>query len=416
MLSHYFKMALVVLWRRKFMAFVNIFGIVITLLTLIVGVAALNSGLNPKKAARNTEQYLVIDEMCFTGERNTRNGGVGHQFYTRHLQPMQTPDKISFSTSAHSAVVFQQGQKLNFAIRRTDATYWEIMQHQLLEGRWYDQAELENGQFVAVINESLREQYFAGESPLNQSLRINGQTFNVIGVVEDEPETSRTSFSDIWVPLTTAPSANYQKEWIGDGQVLVWIEDASKRDLMARETQDLASQFEYVPDPTRYEQALFLAKTPLDNVSNKFLGENCTNLSHASTFISVIAAITLVFMLLPAINMINLNVSRILERAPEIGLRKAAGASNRLLVGQFLVETLVVTTIGGVVAFVIAPWVLAFMNNTLIRYGQLSMSLGVFMAGLGLILVFGLLSGVYPAWRMSKLAPANALRGGHRHA
>jgi putative ABC transport system permease protein len=86
-----------------------------------------------------------------------------------------------------------------------------------------------------------------------------------------------------------------------------------------------------------------------------------------------------------------------------------------LLVGQFLVETLVVTAIGGVIAFILSPLVLALLNNTLIRYGQLHMNLGVMMSGLGFILIFGLMSGVYPAWRMSKLSPANALRGGHRH-
>jgi putative ABC transport system permease protein len=409
-------MALVVLWRRKFMAFVNIFGIVITLLTLIVGVSVLDSALNPRKAARHTEHYLVIDDLCFKGERSTRNGGVGYEFYKRYLLPMQTPDKFSYATSAHSGVVYQQGQKLPLKIRRTDAAYPEIMQHKLLDGRWYDQSEVDNGQFVAVINQSTQERHFIGESALNKVITVNGQSFNVIGVVEDEPSNSDFAYSDVWVPLTTASSDNYTREWIGDGQVLIWVDDADKRSIMAKEAQSAVSQFEHTPDPTVFNRALFVAKTPLDNVANQFLGQNCTDESYATTFIIQISVITLVFMLLPVINMINLNVSRILERAPEIGLRKAAGASNRLLVGQFLMETLVVTTIGGIIAFILSPIVLSVLNNTLIRYGQLSMNIDVLITGLGLILVFGFMSGAYPAWRMSKLSPANALRGGHHHA
>jgi putative ABC transport system permease protein len=415
MFNHYIKMALVVLWRRKFMAFVNIFGIVITLLTLIVGVSLMDASLNPGKAARHTKHYLVVNGLCFKGDRHTENGSVGYAFYTKYLQPLQSADKTSFATRTSSAVVYQQGQKLTLSLRRTDAAYWQIMQHKLLEGRWYDQSEVAKGQFVAVINESTRASYFADVDALDQPIRINGQTFNVIGVVEDEPETSQFSFSDAWVPLTTAPSDNYVRELMGNGQVLIWSDDVNQRSKMASEVKQVASQFEYTPDPALIDRALFLAKTPLENLAHEFLSKYCTSDSHVSTFIGWVSLIAFLFMLLPIINMVNLNVSRILERAPEIGLRKATGASNRLLVGQFLTETLVVTALGGLIAFILAPLVLALLNNTLIRYGQLSLNFSVLLWGVGLILVFGVMSGVYPAWRMSKLSPANALRGGHRH-
>jgi putative ABC transport system permease protein len=408
-------MALVVLWRRKFMAFVNIFGIVITLLTLIVGASMVDANLNPRGAAKKTENYLVVDELCFKGETNTQNGSVGYRFYTRYLQPIPSADKTSFFTRIQPAVVFQQGQKLNLSLRRTDAMYWEIMQFRLVEGRWYGHDEVDQGQFVAVINKSTRERYFADDEALGKPIRINGQTFNVIGVVEDEPESSEHSFGDAWLPLTTAPSDNYVRELMGDGRVLLWSDDTNQRNVMASEVKQAASQFEYTPDPALLDRALFYAMTPLERMADNFLGKYCTSDSYISTFIGWISLIAFLFMLLPVINMVNLNVSRILERSPEIGLRKAAGASNRLLVGQFLVETLVVTAIGGVIAFILSPLVLALLNNTLIRYGQLHMNLGVMMSGLGFILIFGLMSGVYPAWRMSKLSPANALRGGHRH-
>ena len=78
------------------------------------------------------------------------------------------------------------------------------------------------------------------------------------------------------------------------------------------------------------------------------------------------------FMLLPAVNLINLNTSRILERASEIGVRKAFGASSRTLVGQFIVENLVLTLVGAAVGFVLAGWLLqaASTRSGLIEYAR----------------------------------------------
>jgi putative ABC transport system permease protein len=118
------------------------------------------------------------------------------------------------------------------------------------------------------------------------------------------------------------------------------------------------------------------------------------------------------FMLLPAINLVNLNLSRIFERVSEIGVRKAFGASSRTLVGQFIVENIVLTLIGAGLALAGSAVVLATLNQIgTIPYSQFELNLRVLVAGVLMALLFGLLSGVYPAWRMSRLHPAQALSG-----
>ncbi len=88
------------------------------------------------------------------------------------------------------------------------------------------------------------------------------------------------------------------------------------------------------------------------------------------------------FMLLPAVNLINLNTSRIMERASEIGVRKAFGASSRTLVGQFVVENLVLTLVGAAIGFVLAAWLLQVINASgLIQYAELSMNYRIFAMG-----------------------------------
>ncbi|MBI2503923.1 MAG: FtsX-like permease family protein [Candidatus Latescibacteria bacterium] len=121
----------------------------------------------------------------------------------------------------------------------------------------------------------------------------------------------------------------------------------------------------------------------------------------------------MLFMSLPALNLINLNLSRILERASEIGVRKAFGASSHSLVVQFAVENLLLTLIGGVLGFALSYLVLYTLaqgfNDFQFSFG---MGLRVFALGLLATVFFGVFSGGYPAWRMSRLQPAQALRGG----
>jgi putative ABC transport system permease protein len=122
--------------------------------------------------------------------------------------------------------------------------------------------------------------------------------------------------------------------------------------------------------------------------------------------------LAILFMALPAINLVNINLSRILDRSSEIGVRKAFGATSRALVAQFVAENVVLTLIGGVIALVVSTLVLAAINvSGVIPYADLSVNLRVLFWGLLAALFFGVISGVYPAWRMSRLHPADALRG-----
>src|SRR5688500_2227555 len=118
----------------------------------------------------------------------------------------------------------------------------------------------------------------------------------------------------------------------------------------------------------------------------------------------------LLFMLLPTMNLVSINLSRIMERASEIGVRKAFGASSRALIGQFIVENIVLTVIGGLIGFVLSVAVLSALTRMeLIPYAIFDVNLRIFFYGLLLAIVFGLVSGVYPAWRMSRIQAVNAL-------
>jgi putative ABC transport system permease protein len=116
-------------------------------------------------------------------------------------------------------------------------------------------------------------------------------------------------------------------------------------------------------------------------------------------------------MLLPTLNLININISRIMERSSEIGVRKAFGASGMTLVGQFVVENIILTLLGTIIAIVLSFIILQIINNgDLIANMNLTINFNVLYYSLLACLVFGLISGVYPAWRMSRLQVVTALK------
>jgi putative ABC transport system permease protein len=128
--------------------------------------------------------------------------------------------------------------------------------------------------------------------------------------------------------------------------------------------------------------------------------------------VAILATAMVLFMLLPALNLVNLNTGRILERQTEIGVRKAFGATSATLAGQLVVENILLCLAGGLIALAATAGVLAWIEAaSLIPYLNIDMDWAVFGYGLVLATVFGLLSGVLPAWKMSRLDAVHALKG-----
>jgi putative ABC transport system permease protein len=134
---------------------------------------------------------------------------------------------------------------------------------------------------------------------------------------------------------------------------------------------------------------------------------------NTARMIALLMALALGFMALPAINLVNVNVSRILERASEIGVRKAFGASDTALVGQFIVENLMLTIIGGTIGVLLAEGVLMWITSSgFIANAVFHVNARVALYALAMSAVFGLLSGVLPAWKMARLPIVQSLKGG----
>jgi putative ABC transport system permease protein len=161
-----------------------------------------------------------------------------------------------------------------------------------------------------------------------------------------------------------------------------------------------------------FGKTTFWADTKLDVVARALQGRESYVDSGGSRLLAMIAGGMLVFMLLPALNLVNLNMGRIMERSAEIGVRKAFGATSLQLAGQLVVENVLLCLAGGLLGLACAQGVLWWLEaSQLIPYLEVHINPTVFGCGMLLAFVFGLLSGAIPAWKMSRLDPVHALKG-----
>jgi putative ABC transport system permease protein len=319
---------------------------------------------------------------------------------------------MSIHSTFGTGYCYQNGRSQSFFIKRTDETFWHIFDFTFLEGGPFNQRDDDNRNFVAVINRSTRDALFgSGASALGRSVTLDGQTFRIVGVVKDVPFLRVTTFSDIWAPISTAKTDAYRSEIVGSyfGTVLV----KTRSDIPGLRSR-FAGMLRQVELPPNYDTLSAGLDSPFEALAHIFFGRDQQE-SHPEKLLATLFAAMFLFMLLPTVNLININLSRILERSSEIGVRKAFGASSRVLVGQFLVENVVLTLVGSLIGLLGSELVLRLLTiSALIPYAEFTMNYRIFGFAVGIALLFGVLSGVYPAWRMSRLHPVEALRGGVR--
>jgi putative ABC transport system permease protein len=411
MFGNSLKMAWKVLRRRRFFTFVSLFGIGFTLTVLMVVVAIADFRLAPGYPETHLDRMLVLDRLSMSGDRSLWTAGPGFRFIDTYARDLSGVEAMTVYSESFDAVSFRNGRKLTFHVRSTDADYWRVLQFVFLEGGPFTAEDDRSASRVAVISESARRRFFDGGTALGRNIELDGLRFRVAGVVRDVPVYRRTADADIWFPLHSVPIAGFFDQFIGSCNVAYLLAEGTDRRQVQAAFRERLTRVEF-DDPERFHTIVGLPMTSLEAVSNQLLDlETGQTAPRRLVLFACLAA--LAFMALPAINLVNINLSRISERSGEIGVRKAFGASRPDLVFQFVVENLVLSVIGGGIGLLGAFLVLEAAAH-LPEAPAMSFHLNwrIFLAGFGLSVVFGLLSGVWPAWKMSRQHPVVALRGG----
>jgi len=278
----------------------------------------------------------------------------------------------------------------------TSADYPRMSKSDMKEGRFFSEFEAQSGRNVLVIGFDVADALFPNESPMGKTVRIQGQTFEVIGVAAKQG-----SFLGLfsWDSMVAMPLTTFRRYFSSrdDGEIRVQYDGtrlaAAKdelRGLMRRIRQlgpEQRDDFEINEQGTIREQ--------LDPIKN--------GIALAGLFITGLA------LFVGAIGIMNITYVSVKERTREIGTRKALGARRRTILLQFLIEAVCICFIGGLAGLALAGGLSAAVGAVAPSF-PLVFSGGLVVTGLVISVLTGVFSGFAPAWQASKLDPVEALR------
>ncbi|RYU94289.1 ABC transporter permease [Emticicia agri] len=416
MLKNYLKITFAVLKRRKFFTFISLFGISFTLLVLVVITSFLDHLVSAGYPELNRDRSLYIEKMLQqdTTQNGSRSGPVSMYFIQNYVLKMTTPEMIGFASYPNTINAYANQNKVKLMYKYTDGNFWDITSFDFIEGKPFTKQNIDNNDYVMVINDDTRDKYFGkGVSAVGKTMELDNVNYRIIGVVRGCPVTRIYVASDVYLPYNTAKRDQTKKDLNGNYLVFLLAKSSGDFPKIKAEFQSIMSKV-----PIGSEEKWF-KPNKIASTADTYVGSFLSQFTHSDGdtkkqyLYMALIGFALLFMSLPAINLVNVNISRIMERASEIGIRKAFGASSKVLTYQFITENIILTLIGGVIALILSVGVIYFINTSgMINYADLTINWKVFVVAILVSLVFGLLSGVYPAWRMSRLQVVTALRGG----
>jgi len=265
------------------------------------------------------------------------------------------------------------------------------------EGRFFDEDDMASSARVALIGQSVVDELFADVDPIDQQIRISNIPFRVVGVLDlvgPDPHGMNRDL-EVYIPITTAMRRLLNVDYVVSGKFLVndpqQVEGASE--VITQILRERHSLAEGVPDD-------FSIMTPIEV---KEMIENALRVFNI--FLPILAGLSL---LVGGVVVTNLMLISVNERTAEIGLRKAVGAKSKDILFQFLLETVVITAVGGLVGIIVGVFgvrAMAGMMSIPATIPLIALFLGVVVPSL-----IGLAAGVIPARRAAALQPVEALR------
>lgn len=271
----------------------------------------------------------------------------------------------------------------------------------LEDGVFYTEGEDKGAAQVAVLGSGVKKSFFGDAPAVGKTIKIKSQSYKVVGVLKERGSTGFVSFDDfIYIPVTTL-----QKKVMGVDYVsflTVKASNADRVDSTAKDIEDLLRDRHDINKVGEEDFAVTTIKEARETIQTVF--------GAISILLLVLASVSLV---VGGVGIMNVMFVAVAERTGEIGLRKAVGARSKDILSQFLVESLIVALTGGFIGIVLAH-LLLWGAFALARVAGFALVFQFSWYTIGLAVAFalvaGLLFGVYPAWKASRISPIQAIR------
>ncbi len=399
MLKNYIKIAIRNTWKRKGYSAVNILGLSIAVAaTIILSLYAYNELTYDAFHENSEDIYLVYKERVTPS-------GTQDSFDT--WVPLKESLENTFPSILHATRQYngntwvEVGQeKFQETVTYTDSGFFEVFSFRLSQG------DAENpfpDLHSIILSKDMAKKYFGSENAIGKTIRLDfGQEYVISGVLEEIPANSSMQ-PDLLIQIESDPSySDFEQNW-GSSFLNTYVqlqEGTQPRQLEAQ----FPSFVTTIWDQETAERTNFRL-LPLLQLNDRF--------TNSFRYAYIHLGIALVIILIACINFMNMATARSMERAREVGMRKALGAQRGQLVRQFLGEALILGSLSVVFGVLITELVLPRFNdlyNVSLSLNLLGSPYAWLLLG-GLVLILTLLSGAYPAFYLSRFSSIESLRG-----
>lgn len=293
--------------------------------------------------------------------------------------------------------VVTAGSNTNTQVVGVWPSYLEVRNVKMESGIFLLQTDIDGMRKVAVLGQTVVENLFGeGVDAIGQTVRINGQTFNVVGVTASKGGSGFTNQDDIvFIPITTA-----QKVLFGVNYLTSISIEAKSADVMTEAQNEvgyLLLDRHGLSDPTSADFSIMSQQDIINTVS-----------ATTQTFTTLLSGVAAISLLVGGIGIMNIMLVTVTERTREIGLRKALGAKKGVVITQFLMEAVILTFTGGVIGVALGTIASYFISD--IVGSKFIFSIQSVLVAFLVSVSVGVLFGWYPARRASNLQPIEALR------
>lgn len=367
-----------------------------------------------------------IHISCDADKSDSSSSAMTYELVKRFYENLDGIEVMSYCIRGYGNedVRSQTGEMIPMFKNVADEKYWKMYDFKFIDGRPYTKEEAEADAKVVVLSRSAAIKLFGEEKVAGKELEIAYTPYLVVGVVEDASPLLSETYAQIYTPFNPANTTGESQEYWGPVTARLLMkpgvdaEDIKKQvkaryDVFGKELAKDGTTLHYHGQPYTAEEM------------TTFFGSNTTpDMTSQHRIQWVVYAILL---LLPAINLSSMTRSRLRHRIAEIGVRRAFGAKKRSVISQIFTENLLLTIFGGVLGLVLSILFILFISHLFVSYGDYFFSSlevknadptfemlfrwDTFLYALLFCFVLNVLSSSVPAWRASRVEPAEALSG-----
>lgn len=411
MFRNYLKITWKVLKRKKVYTIVTMAGIIIPV-TFIVLITSFLVHINNYNSPKSEfEKVVYLDEV--TWKEIKEDGNVNqwisnpptYSFINDYVKTLTSPKLVSAVSSNDGVDIIYLNDKPNeVTIKYSDSEFWEITDFKFIHGRHYNKSEFEQGARGVVIDEKTSRSFFDTTDAVGKSLEIKNRLFRVIGVVKNVDITMFRIAANMYIPFSCLDNYLSNLMYANFSRVLILTNNPG-------EFQKINDEFQQKLKTVSFENTNNLnhieASLKRDNYLERIKGLAVAFFNHYGDIEKPLyltgALLFFFFIILPAVNLVNININRVYERLSEIGVRKTFGATTGKLIGQFLFENIVIILIGGILSILLSALIMQIINKTDALSGiYLTINFKAVVISLLAIFILSILSGLMPSISMAR--------------